>query len=193
MLERIKGTIGNNDVTVAFGDMAAFKVDAYVIPQFRGTVSYRGAGVAVARRGGVAGLESYLRFLEQNGEQDFGAVVLTPSGGGNADFYLHSVSIGSGRDDEFSNVEMAFYNALTVAEQQWFKRIAASAMGTGIIGKLTPAQSARAMMSALYKYGEEGGRPIETSFVIDNDRETFQAFVQALQKGAYKTAGEDAR
>jgi O-acetyl-ADP-ribose deacetylase (regulator of RNase III) len=97
-------------------------------------------------------LDEFQEFVDSEGEQKFGTVLLTKSGGGNSKHLLHVVSVASPREHEFDTVQTAFYNALKVAETNGIKRIVAPAMGTGIIGQLTAAQSAKAMMSAIEQY-----------------------------------------
>jgi hypothetical protein len=63
--------------------------------------------------------------------------------------------------------------------------VAAPALGTGIIGQLTSAQSAAAMLKAIS--GHSGlPKTVETvSIVIYNDQEAFNAFKQALSSKSY--------
>jgi len=49
--------IGKIKTKIVAGDMTTFSADAYVIPQFQGAASFGGVGGAVARAGGVKGLE----------------------------------------------------------------------------------------------------------------------------------------
>ncbi len=185
------GKIQNNEITVALGDMTKRAADAYVVPQFTSAASYGGVGGAVARSGGREGLDSFQEFIDAQGEQKFGTVLLTDSGGGAAKKLLHVVSVGSDRADEFNTIQTAFYNALKVAEQNGLKEIAAPAMGTGIIGQLTSRQSAKAMMSALNQYAEEGGQPIKVSFVIYGDQAAYQDFADTLKDKSYSTAQKE--
>jgi O-acetyl-ADP-ribose deacetylase (regulator of RNase III) len=186
-----KGQIGSNNVDVVLGDMTKIESDAYIVPQFTGAASYGGVGGAVARAGAEEGLAAYQRFIDQKGEQKFGQVVLTKSGGGRSSCLLHVVSVGSGEEDEFNTIQTAFFNALKVAESQGIESIASPAMGTGIIGSLTAEQSANAMMSAADQYAAEGGKPIKLSFVIYGDESAYNAFVTVLQSGVYKTAKKE--
>ncbi|MEQ1705976.1 MAG: macro domain-containing protein [Rickettsiales bacterium] len=187
-----KGNIGQNEVVVEFGDITKNRADAYVVPQFTGGASYGGVGGSIARSGAKNGLDLYQKFVDEKGEQKFGTVLLTESGGGNAKQLLHVVSVGSGNKDEFNTIQTAFYNVLKVAESKKLKEIAAPAMGTGIIGELTSEQSARAMMSALEQYSKEGGKPIKVSFVIYGDKSAYEDFATTLKSASYKETKKEA-
>ena len=77
-----KGKIQNNDVTIALGDMTKLPADAFVVPQFTGAASFGGVGGAVARSGAKKGLDLFQEFVNQQGDQKFGTVLLTEAGGG---------------------------------------------------------------------------------------------------------------
>lgn len=185
-----EGKIGNNRVAVALGDMTQLQADAFVVPQFTSASSFGGVGGAVARAGGTHGLEEYQRFIDSQGEQKFGTVLLTESGGGNAKHHLHVASVGSPKDDEFNTVQTGFYNALKTAEANGIKSVVAPAMGTGIIGQLESDQSARAMMSAVDQFTKEGGK-MDVSFVIYGDKAAYQAFTDSLDSKKYETADRE--
>ena len=185
--------IGNINVKVLAGDMTVMPTDAYVVPQFTYAASSGGVGGAVAHAGGVGGLKQYQEFINQQGEQPFGKVLLTESGGGNARYHLHVVSVGSPPQDEFNTVQTAMFNALSTAAQNGIQSIIAPAMGTGIIGKLTPEQSAKAMMSAVQAFVSQGNSEIqEVTFVIFRDIPAVQAFAAVLESGSFSTAQKEA-
>jgi O-acetyl-ADP-ribose deacetylase (regulator of RNase III) len=179
------GKIGCNDIRIMMGDMTAVAADAYIVPEFPDAASYGGVGGAISRSGGKYGLEWYQRFVDQKGQQTYGQVVLTPSGGGNAPFHLHVVSVGSGSSNEFDVVQTGFYNALKVAEHYDLQQVAAPAMGTGVIGRLSSKQSARAMMSAVHRYGQEGRKPLNVTFAILGRTVVFEEFIRTFETGAY--------
>jgi O-acetyl-ADP-ribose deacetylase (regulator of RNase III) len=183
--QTVNGQIGQNRTSIVLGDITESKVDALIVPQFTNDVSYGGVGGAVARSGALAGMQEYDRFIQQNGRQNYGTVLLSPSGSPKFSHLLHVVSVGSGEDKEFSTVQNGFFNALKLAEAHGLKSIAAPALGTGIIGDLTAKQSAEAMMSSLKAYGETGGKPMGVEFVIYGDRSAFTDFVQVMNSGSY--------
>ena len=183
--------IGTIKTKVVAGDITSFSADAYVIPQFQNACSYGGVGGAVARSGGIRSLDLFQKFIDDNGRQNFGLVLLTAAGGGNAKFHLHVVSVGSSREDEFNTIQTAFFNVLSIAEKNGVKTIIAPAMGTGIIGKLTSEQSAKAMMSAIFDFASQGkGDGMEITFVIyaqDESHPACKAFSDVLNGKLYQS------
>ena len=80
--------IGQILVSVHFGDITQHRVDAYVVPQFTNCASFGGVGGAIHRAGGTEGLAEYDKRAAAK-PYEFGAVDITPSGGGNASYLLH--------------------------------------------------------------------------------------------------------
>jgi O-acetyl-ADP-ribose deacetylase (regulator of RNase III) len=111
---------------------------------------------------------------------------LTASGGSNSKYLLHVASVGSETDEEFSVVQKSIYNALIQAQKRGIKSVAAPALGTGIIGALTPTQSAKAMMFAINQFVKGGGKLDEIRFVIYGSESAQQAFVTVLQNKSYE-------
>lgn len=185
----VSARVNDNDVTVELGDVTRTGADAIIVPQFDNCASYGGVGGAVARNGAVEGMQKYELYLQKNGEQKFGTVVLTTSGGGNSKYLLHAVSVGSGTEHEFNTAKLCMFNAMEIAEQNGVKSVAAPALGTGIIGRLTDRQSAEAMMSGIAEYKQKGGKNIPVSFVIFGDIDAYQAFANVLRSGSYSENG----
>lgn len=183
------GKIGTSEVRIEVGDLSALETDAYIVPEFTEAASFQGVGGAIARAGGEAGLEMFDAFVQENGELAWGSVLITPSGGGKAKHLLHVVSVGAGPSSEFEVIQSGFYNALRVAEQNELTDIIAPALGTGLAGRLTPDQSAKAMMSALARYSDEGARPLKVTFVIFGDSLADEAFRSVLHDESYREAG----
>ncbi len=182
--------IQGTTVKIILGDITKVKCDAYVVPQFTSAASYGGVGGAVARSGGLKGLEAYDKFVQQKGEQPFGKILLTPSGGGNSKSLLHVVSVGSGEDNEFNTIQTAFYNVLKLAQEQGIQSIAAPALGTGMIGRLTDKQSANAMLSAIHQFAKEGGN-LDVSIVIYGSKPAHVDFIETLELGQFEAAKDE--
>jgi len=68
-------------------------------------------------------------------------------------------------------------------------------MGTGIIGKLTAEQSAKAMMSAIYEFSQQGkGTGMEVTFVIfarSIESDVCVAFSKVLTEKLYQSAQKE--
>ncbi len=162
---------------ILLGDITKEKVDAYIVPHFNSAISYyRGVGGLLAIRGGYPGLKAYKKFV--NGRTlDFGTAHVTKSGGGNAQYLINVVSLGSGADSEYRVVSETMYNALEEAEARGIKSVAAPAMGTEIIGHLSPEQSAMAMIAGIKKYAAKGGTIQDIKIVISGDQNAHSKFV----------------
>lgn len=190
IMERIEGQIRNVTLRVAFGDMTKIKADAYIVPQFTSCASYGGVGGAVARSGAVKGIDEFQEFVSKQGEQKFGTVLLTGSYGGNSDKLLHTVSVGSSKEHEFNTVQTSIYNALRTAEENGVKSVVSPALGTGIIGQLTPEQSAKSILSAVKNFADEG-RNMDVSVVIYGDRGAYNDFIKTLSTKSYENASKE--
>jgi len=186
-MEKFAGQIRNTGITIALGDMTKVRAGAYIVPHFDKAASYGGVGGAVARAGAINGIEEFEQFVSKKGQQKFGTILLTKSHGGNSENLLHAVSVGSGRTEEFKTVQASIYNALRTAEQNNIKSVAAPALGTGIIGHLTDEQSAKAILSAVEQFANEG-RNIDFGIVIYGDRNAYNAFVKTLSTKSYSNA-----
>ena len=189
-MSAVTGKILDNEVSVIIGDVTRTGADAIVVPEFQSCASYGGVGGAVARNGAEKGMQNFDAYVSQNGEQKFGTVVLTASGGGSSRALLHVVSVGSGENYEFDTVKSCMFNSLKVAEQNGITSIAAPALGTGIIGSLTAKQSAEAMMAAIAEYKKQGGKSIPVSFVIYDDESACRDFAEVLRSGSYASAND---
>lgn len=182
--------IGESVAKVVLGDMTQISCDAYFVPEFNSGASYNGVGAAICRGGAEKGMIAYDDAVaEHGGGLEFGTVVLTPSYGGHSSHLLHGVTVGSGRDREFGVVQETVYSALKLAEQAGLTHVAAPALGTGVIGKLTAEQSAQAMFSALDQFASEGGK-IRLDVVIYGDRDAFHAFRECLRNGDFRIVSD---
>lgn len=159
---------------IVLGDITGQKVDAYVVPHFDNAVSWGGVGAAVARAGAEKGLLEY----EQkycDGRLKFGDVVLTQSYGGNSKYLLNATTVASGRTKEPQTIYDATANAIKIAEKNNLSSVAFPALGTGIIGKLTPEQSALIMLGAAHKTIQALK---DIRFVIYGDKFAYDQFVK---------------
>ncbi len=189
LMEHIAGQIRNVTLKIAFGDMTKIKADAYIVPQFNSFASYGGVGGAVARAGGTKGIDEFAKFVAQKGEQNFGTVLLTKAYGGNSDKLLHTVSVDS--SNEFDTVQASIYNALRIAEENGVKSVASPALGSGLLGQLTPEQSAKATLSAIKQFADEE-RNMDVSVVIYRDKGAYNDFVNAFSTKSYENATNEA-
>lgn len=179
------GTVGDNTVHVEVGDLAQVEVDAVVVPQFATGVSTGGVGGAMLRSGAEAGMWAYKGIVDENGSLPFGTAVSTASGSASSKALIHVVSVGSGQENEFGTVALAFRAALRKAAGLGMRTLAAPALGTGIIGYLSARQSAEAMLAALEIHAQEGNPPIEVRLVTYGSPEMAQVFRDVLSSRSY--------
>ena len=158
--------IKNTNASIVLGDITKQIVDAYVVPHFDNEVSWSIIGISVARAGAEKGMLEY-QDKYCDGRLKFGDVILTQSYGGNSKYLLNATSLASGREKEPRTVYDATFNAIKVAEANKLSSVAFPVLGTGIIGKLIPEQSALIMLGAAHN-------AIQTlqdiRFVIHGDR-----------------------
>jgi len=183
-MQHTSGKIGDVSVKVASGDMTSIKADAFLVPEFQRGASYGGVGAAVERNGAGAGLDAFDEIVRTQGEQPYGAVHITESGGGNSSKLIHAVTVGSGPENEFQVIQDAVYNSLKAAEEQGLSSVAMPALGTGIIGSMTNEQSAQAMMAAIKRFSDEGGK-MDVSLVLYGSPKGYNAFADTMKSGNY--------
>jgi O-acetyl-ADP-ribose deacetylase (regulator of RNase III) len=166
----------NIELAIADGDMTRVegKNAAWVVPQFRNAVSYGGVGSAVMRAGGMRGLEA-LEPLIKKGMQ-YGDAVVTEAGNAKVGHLIHVISVGSEQEAEFDVVKLSVKNALEAADKAGIETVVFPALGTGIIGQLTPTQSAHAMLSAIREYKGESVKQIMA--VVYRNEAVYQEFIR---------------
>ena len=192
-METFSGDIFGQAINIELGDLAAKSCDACIVPQFDSCVSGAGVGGAMIRAGAEKGMRAYQNHLDTHGGKlNFGEACLTSSGGGKAKYLLHVVSVDSGVENEFSTVQKAVFNALLQAQKRGVKTIAAPALGTGALGTLTPAQSAKAMMSAISQFAKGSGRFDKISLVIHDSAALQHEFAKVLEDKSYESAVPEA-
>lgn len=111
---------------------------------------------------------------------------MTPSGGGRAKYLLHTVSVGSGVNEEFDTVRKAVYSALAAADAQSLSIITTPALGTGIIGSLTDLQSAKAIFSAIYEFSKQNRNIKQVLLVIYGSYNTVTEAQNVIEEESYK-------
>lgn len=188
--EKYSGLMKNVSFSIALGDMTHIKADAYIVPEFDNCASYGGVGGAIARTGAEQGIDEYQKFVDKNGAQEFSSVVLTDSHGGNSKKLLHAVTIGAPKETEFNTVHNSVYNALVTAKKNNIRSVVCPAMGTGIIGSLTDEQSAKAILSAVKKFADEGNS-MDFCLVVHGDKSAFTDFKKVMNLKLYENAQEE--
>ncbi len=189
-IQPVQGKIGDTTVNLTVGDMTAIPASAYVLPEFNDSASDSGVGGAIIRKFGRTALNDYIHLLQTRGPQQYGDAHVTPIQDGK--YIIHVVSADSGRDKEFKTIQDSVYHALQQAQEKGCESIVMPTLGTGALGDLTDEQSAKAMLSGIKKFADEGGHLTITIAVADlnpNDlQKKFQAFQNVLESGSYVNA-----
>ncbi len=140
--------IGDITVNVKKGNLAAEMADCLVVPQFNSCASYGGVGRAIAFAGMEEGLVLYDKAVNKH-TLPFASVLITDSGKAGVKL-AHAVTVGAKDDQQFCVVQQAMLSILLQAKRHGIRTIAVPEIGTGIIGCLTPEQSAKAIFSAVH-------------------------------------------
>ena len=97
-----------------------------------------------------AGLETYDKVASDK-PFNYGDVLITESGKSGIKL-AHVATAGAKADEQFGVVLRAMFQVLVSANSLGVKSIAVPEIGTGIIGTLTPEQSAKAIFGAIAKF-----------------------------------------
>lgn len=144
--------IGNIKIGVKIGNVAAEGAQLIVVPEFNDCASYSSVGYAIQVAGMGAGLEAYDKAVQGN-VFSYGDVLITESGKPGVKL-AHVATAGAKPDAQFGVVLRAMYQVLVLANAFGIESIAVPEIGTGVIGSLTPEQSAQAIFAAIAKFAE---------------------------------------
>lgn len=142
--------INNIGIVVKNGNVATENAECIVVPEFNSCASYGGVGYAIEVAGMGAGLETYDKVASDK-PFNYGDVLITESG--KPDIKLaHVATVGAKADEQFFVVVRAMFQVLVSANSLGLRTIAVPEIGTGIIGTLTPEQSAKAIFGAIAQF-----------------------------------------
>ena len=144
----MKTNIENIKINVKVGNLAAEMADCLVVPQFSSCASYGGVGRAIALAGMEEGLDIYDQKVKTQ-PLPFDRIIITDSGKAGVKL-AHAATVGAKEDQQFRVVQNAMLRILLQAKRHGIRTIAVPEIGTGIIGCLTPEQSAKAIFSAVH-------------------------------------------
>jgi O-acetyl-ADP-ribose deacetylase (regulator of RNase III) len=189
------GTVGNIPVTIAIGYLERTPADALVAPQWPGDAGSYGGGVgrAIISAGGRAAYEDYAHHC-QGTETAHRDVHVSPSGVSLWPHVINAVTVGSQRSEEFEVIADATYNVLKAAAEKGIRTVAFPALGTGVIGNLTPEQSAKAITNGIDRASREG-LDVEVAIVLwagsrGAAEQGFKAFSDTVTAGVFGSQSE---
>jgi serine/threonine-protein kinase len=177
--------VGDVNVSLVVGDIAAEGVDAIVSSANDDMRMRTGTGEALRLRGGDAIEEEAMR----GGPQPLGACVATRAGSLHARFLFHAVSAWN----EASCIGRTMTRALLLADELAVQSMAFPALGTGA-ARVNMETCARAMTSALVSYVALGGsrlRELRIVLATEEKRTVFREVIDDLMHDGAEDPPED--
>lgn len=141
-------------INIVKGDVAAFKADAYVVPQYCNKLSLTGVSARMVNTDCYAAVNTYEESVARYANP-FGYAMPVKTEGSKVGLLIHSVVLGMPKKSKtdkkkiFNKVQLATYAAVVCAEKHGVKNLVMPALCTGDTGNMTYFDSASAMLSAL--------------------------------------------
>ncbi|MBK6686045.1 MAG: macro domain-containing protein [Deltaproteobacteria bacterium] len=192
------GTVGNIPVTTIIGHLERTPADALVAPQWQGDAGSYGGGVgrALIGAGGKRAYEDYAAHCAKT-ETKYGDTHLSPSGVDLWPHVINAVTVGAGQAEEFKVIEDTTYAILKAAADAGLRSVAFPALGTGVIGRLTSEQSAKAITNGIARASKDGLQ-VEVAVVLwaghpASAEQGFADFTKTITAGVFGGASEVGR
>lgn len=164
-------------IIVQKGDITALEVEAIVVAANSGGEMGGGVAKAIKRAGG----DQIEKEAMAQAPIPVGEAVLTSAGRLKAKAVIHAPTMEKPTQrTSREKVFRATAAALKLAEKKQFRSLALPGMGTGV-GKVAPAEAARAMVEAVRAHY---GKHLETVYLVDIGDEMVAAFQEAVKASA---------
>ena len=167
--------VGNGEITVVQGDIAAQDTNAIV--NAANNYLWMGAGVAgaIKRKGGVQ--------IEQEamgqGPIEVGQAILTSGGALKAEHVIHAAVMGQDLHTDADSIKAATRSSLVLAEQRGLSSISFPALGTGV-GGFSMHHCASLMIGTAIDFLLKAKKLREVRFILF-DAEATEIFQQELK------------
>ncbi|XP_062300528.1 protein mono-ADP-ribosyltransferase PARP14-like isoform X1 [Scomber scombrus] len=170
-------------VLVCQGDITKQDADALVNAANEDLDHCGGVAAALSKAGGPEVQKESSAIVKQVGKIPTGDVVVTTGGNLNCKKLLHAVGPVGGQSGSRERVllEKTAESALDLAEQMEFKSIAMPCISSGIFGVPVRVCS-EAIVTAVKKFGSQGGRSLSKIILIDNRGEVVRAMQEACDR-----------
>ncbi|XP_076580590.1 protein mono-ADP-ribosyltransferase PARP14-like [Chaetodon auriga] len=170
-------------VLVCQGDITKQDADALVNAANEDLDHCGGVAAALSKAGGPQVQKESSILVKQTGRIPVGDVVVTTGGNLNCKKLLHAVGPVNGEvgGKERVLVEKTTQSALNLAEMMEFVSIAIPCISSGIFG-VPVAVCSEAIVSAVKKFGSQGGRSLSRIILIDNRAEVVKAIHEACDR-----------
>ncbi|XP_053199298.1 protein mono-ADP-ribosyltransferase PARP14-like isoform X2 [Scomber japonicus] len=170
-------------VLVCQGDITKQDADALVNAANEDLDHCGGVAAALSKAGGPEVQKESRAIVKQVGKIPTGDVVVTTGGNLNCKKMLHAVGPVGGKSGGRERVllEKTAESALDLAEQMEFKSIAMPCISSGVFGVPVRVCS-EAIVTAVKKFGSQGGRSLSKIILIDNRGEVVRAMQEACDR-----------
>ncbi len=176
--------LGNGlQVLVCHGDITKQNADALVNAANADLDHGGGVAYALSKAGGPQVQKESKALVKQTGKIATGEVVVTTGGNLNCKALLHAVGpvAGSSGGRERVLLEKTVQSALNLAEMMEFQSIAIPCISSGIFG-VPVSVCSEAIVTAVKRFGSQGGRSLSRITLIDNREEVVRAMQEACDR-----------
>ncbi|XP_036967985.1 uncharacterized protein LOC119027159 isoform X2 [Acanthopagrus latus] len=170
-------------VLVCQGDITKLDVDALVNAANEDLDHGGGVAAALSKAGGPQVQKESHALVKQIGKIPTGEVVVTTGGNLNCKILLHAVGPVRGQSGgrERALLEKTVQSALDLAEMFELESIAMPCISSGLFG-VPVAVCSEAIVTAIKKFGREGGRSLSRIILIDSRGEMVRAMKEACDR-----------
>ncbi|XP_042257467.1 protein mono-ADP-ribosyltransferase PARP14-like [Thunnus maccoyii] len=170
-------------VLVCQGDITKQDADALVNAANEDLDHCGGVAAALSKAGGPQVQKESSAIVKQTGKVSTGDVVVTTGGNLNCKKLLHAVGPVGGKSGGKERVllEKTVESALNLAEMMELKSIAMPCISSGVFGVPVRVCS-EAIVTAVEKFGSQGGRSLSRIILIDNRVEVVRAMQEACDR-----------
>ncbi|XP_032355071.1 protein mono-ADP-ribosyltransferase PARP14 isoform X1 [Etheostoma spectabile] len=174
---------GGFQVLVCQGDITKQDADALVNAANEDLEHAGGVAAALSKAGGPQVQKESRALVKQTGKIPTGDVVVTTGGNLKCKKLLHAVGPVGGKSGGREGVllEKTVQSALNLAEMMEFRSIAIPCISSGIFGVPVTVCS-EAIVTAVKKFGSQGGRSLSRVILIDNRGEVVRAMQEACDR-----------
>ncbi|XP_049423907.1 protein mono-ADP-ribosyltransferase PARP14-like isoform X1 [Epinephelus fuscoguttatus] len=170
-------------VLVCHGDITKLEADALVNAANEDLDHGGGVAAALSKAGGPQVQRESRAIIKQTGKIPTGDVVVTTGGNLNCKKLLHAVGpVGrkSGGKERML-LEKTVQSALNLAEMMEFRSIAMPCISSGVFG-VPVIVCSEAIVTAVKKFGSQGGRSLRKIILIDNRQDVVRAMQEACDR-----------
>lgn len=174
---------GGLQVLVYQGDITKLEADVLVNAANEDLDHSGGVAAALSKAGGPQVQKESSVLVKQTGKILTGEVVVTTGGDLKCKKLLHAIGPVQGRvgGREKVLIEQSVKKALDLAEMMEFRSIAIPCISSGVFG-VPVVDAAEALVTAVQKFGSQGGRSLNRVTLIDNRREAVRSMHHACDR-----------